>query len=509
MSTTKAVKQVNLNIEELKGFLTHIVNNNRFLQKSGKTPAAVEIQGESGIGKTSGVLQLANELGLNFVKLNLAQIEELGDLIGFPVREYQLCLPGTEAPKALTAPVAKAVPTTHKVKRMVKKMVKEMVTVMEEQEVDDFETKTVPKQILEGGKFVTKQIETKVPIKVKKEVPVEKMMEIEKDVEEEVEEPTSAPADHVHSTSMPSDSANCLWVDENAIEEYTKQKYTFTGLKRMSYCPPEWIADKQGGGILILDDWNRADIRFIQAVMELVDRQEYISWKLPQDWHIMLTANPDDGNYLVQSIDNAQRTRFISVNLKFEVAVWAKWAEEQGIDGRCINFMLMHPELITEKINPRSVTTFFNAISSIKDFSADLPLIQMIGEGSVGPEFALLFSSFINNRLDKLITPHDILLHDNESHVIGELRKAIGTGQDYRADIASILTTRTINYGLHYAETNTIYQKTIDRLIKLATDPDTLTDDLKYILVKKFLNGNKQKFQKMMTNQEIIKMSMK
>jgi MoxR-like ATPase len=491
---SKAVKQVNLNIEELKSFLTHIVNNNRFLQKSGKTPAAVEIQGESGLGKTSGVLQLANELSLNFVKLNLAQIEELGDLIGFPVREYQLCTPGNAVPVVASKKVKAIAAPAGPVKKMVKKMVDQEVTVMEEQEVEEFETKMVPKQILENGKFVTKQIETKVAVKVKKEVM-------------EAGSPAAA-IEESHSIANPS-SENCLWIDEHAIEEYLKQGYSFTGLKRMSYCPPEWIADKQGGGILILDDWNRADIRFIQAVMELVDRQEYISWKLPKDWHIMLTANPDDGNYLVQSIDNAQRTRFISVNLKFSVDVWAKWAEEQGIDGRCINFMLMHPELITEKINPRSVTTFFNAISSIKDFAADLPLIQMIGEGSVGPEFALLFSSFINNRLDKLITPHDILLHDNEMHVVSELRKAIGTGADYRADIASILTTRTINYGIHYAENNTIYQKTIDRLIKLATDPDTLTDDLKYILVKKFLNGNKQKFQKMMVHPEVIKMSMK
>jgi hypothetical protein len=499
-------KQVNLNIDELKTFLTHIVTNNRYLQESGKTPAAVEIQGDSGIGKTSGVLQLANELNLNFVKLNLAQIEELGDLVGFPVRQFQLCKPGT----AITTPVAEVTPKSPEmitVKKMVKKMVNQEVTVMEQQEVDDFKVTITKKQILEGGKFITKDIETKTPIKVTKEVPVQKMMDVEVEVEEEVSELMPVKATKKVAPVVSNDT--CLWVDEQAIEEYTKQGYSFTGQKRMSYCPPEWIADKQGGGILILDDWNRADIRFIQAVMELVDRQEYISWKLPKDWHIMLTANPDNGEYLVNSIDNAQRTRFISVNLKSDVDVWAKWAETHGIDGRCINFLLMHPELVSDKINPRSITTFFNAISSLKDFAAELPLIQMIGEGSVGPEFSQMFVMFINNRMDKLVTPKDILLHDNESHILGEMRKAIGTGNDYRADIASILTTRVINYGLHYAESNTIYQKTVDRLITLATNPDVLTDDLKYILVKKFLNGNKQKFQKMMTDPEVVKMSMK
>lgn len=513
---SKTVKQVNLNIDEVKTFLTHIINNNRHLQKNGKTPIAVEIQGESGIGKTSGVLQLTSEIGLNFVKLNLAQIEELGDLIGFPSRDYQLCPPSAVKPVEVVSTKPSPLPKTEQVMVSVKRIVKEkqmqIVTVMEEQEVDDFEIKLVPKQILEGGKFVTRQIETKVLCKVKKEVPVEKEMEVEVDVEIEEIQPQAVVTTNTHNIESAIETiggSECIWVDELAVKKYLDLGYSFTNKKRMSYCPPEWIADKQGGGILILDDWNRADIRFIQAVMELVDRQEYISWKLPKDWHIVLTANPDDGNYLVNTIDNAQRTRFISVNLKSDVTVWAKWAEKQGIDGRCINFLLMTPELVTDKVNPRSITNFFNSISSIADFSAELPLIQMIGEGSVGPEFSLLFTAFINNRLDKLISPHDILLHTNENHVIGELRKAIGTGQNYRADIASILTTRMINYGIHYAENHSITQNTIDRLIKLATDPDTLTDDLKYILVKKFLNGNKQKFQKMMVHPEVIKMSMK
>jgi hypothetical protein len=29
----------------------------------------------------------------------------------------------------------------------------------------------------------------------------------------------------------------------------------------------------------------------------------------------------------------------------------------------------------------------------------DLPLIQMIGEGSVGPDFSSMFTMFINNKL--------------------------------------------------------------------------------------------------------------
>ena len=491
--------QVSLNIDELKNFLNHIITNNRYLQERGKGPVAVEIVGESGIGKTSSVLQLANETGLNFVKLNLAQIEELGDLVGFPVRQFQLCKNEATAAspiKVKGAPKKKIVKVT--------KQVPQEKTVMEEREVEEFDITITKKQVLDKGKFVTKEIETKVPKMVKKEVPVIVTEMVDVEVEEEVM--VEGEEETVMNFSGGSD---CLWIDENAVEEYLKRGYEFTGQKRMSYCPPEWIADKQGGGILILDDWNRADIRFIQACMELVDRQEYISWKLPKDWHIILTANPEDGDYLVNTIDTAQRTRFISVNLKYDVDVWAKWAENSEIDGRCINFMLKHPELVNEKVNARSITNFFNSISSIKEFEKNLPLIEMIGEGSVGPEFSLLFTSFINNKLDKLLGPQDMLLHTNEDYIVKELKDIVGKGDDYRSDIASILTTRLINYTIHHAEKSGITQKEIDRLITLSTHEEIFTTDLKYHLVKKIVNADKIKFQKMLTNPEVLKMAMK
>ena len=88
------MNQVSLDSAEMKDFLQHIIDNNRYIQKDGKKPVATEIIGESGLGKTSVALQLAEENKLNLVKLNLAQIEELGDLVGFPVRQFQMCKEG-------------------------------------------------------------------------------------------------------------------------------------------------------------------------------------------------------------------------------------------------------------------------------------------------------------------------------------------------------------------------------------------------------------------------------
>jgi hypothetical protein len=392
------MNQVNLNIDELQDFVGHIIKNNRHLQSEGKKPVAIEVVGESGIGKTTSIMDMTQEHGLDFVKLNLAQIEELGDLVGFPIKQFQMW---TE----------------------------------------------------KNGKKIGK------------------------------------------------------WVDEVAVNDHSKLGFQTTGKSRMSYSAPEWIADKKAGGVLLLDDWNRADVRFIQACMELVDRQQYISWTLPKDWHIILTANPDNGDYMVNSVDSAQKTRYITANLKFDVDVWARWAEENGIDTRCINFLLMHPELVTQETNARSISTFFNSISSIKSFEDQLPLIQMIGEGSVGNEFASMFTTFINNKLDKLVTPKDIVL-GKEDVVLPQLAECIGTGDNYRADIASILATRIANFSVAYSKTDTVTPKMQERLIKLCTK-DYFTNDLKYLVVRTIFNGNKSKFNQMMMNPAIIKMTIK
>ena len=321
-------------------------------------------------GKTSAILQLGKELNMEVVKLNLSQIEELGDLVGFPVKE-----------------------------------------------------------------FLVKNQEGKQ-----------------------------------------------RWITEAQVPAAMKAGYTVAD-KRMSHAAPEWIQGKGEGGFLILDDYTRADHRFMQATMEILDRQEYVSWKLPKNWHVILTTNPDN-----------------------DVQVWAKWAEKANIDGRCINFMLMHPELVTQRVNPRSITTFFNGISSIPKFEDDLPLVQMIGEGSVGTDFSSMFTMFINNKLDKMISPEDLLTKD-EAYVKGALLSSVGEGDDFRADLSSVIATRVINYALTVAEKGSVPKAMIDRLAKVTTEFDGFTNDLRYYMVKEIVNGNKVKFSGLMADTNVVKMA--
>jgi hypothetical protein len=82
-----------------------------------------------------------------------------------------------------------------------------------------------------------------------------------------------------------------------------------------------------------------------------------------------------------------------------------------------------------------------------------------------------------------------------------------GKDDDYRADIASVVATRLVNYSLNFSTKHSVSQDMVDRLIVLSTKAEVFTEDLKYRLVKDIINGNKVKFTKLIMNQEVMKMA--
>lgn len=388
-----------LNSKELKETLTHIIKNNRVLQEDGLKPIAVSICGAAGLGKTSVVEQLTEELDIKYVEIiNLAQLDELGDLVGIPVKEYQMV-------------------------------------------------------IKQGEKTAGK------------------------------------------------------WVDEKVMESFAAQGWKANGQSRMSYSKPAWIAGKGENGVLILDDYTRAAPRFMQAVMEIIDKQRYISWELPKGWTIVLTENPDDGTYNVTDIDAAAKSRYITFDMRWEPEVWAEWAEQTLIDPRAINFTLLHGKDIirdnTPEINPRSLVKFYNSLRSIKDFDKNLPLIQNIGEGSVGPEITTMFTSFIHNKLDRMISPVDILDTTKSFDSVKEkIKMLIKEGTEYRADLAYVLTTRLINHMVHNVKDKEINGAFIERVKDLVVS-NCLGSDLKFVLAKKVINSS-NKYNVLMLEDDVV-----
>ena len=380
-----------MTLNEFKEVFSYLLDNNKQLEDKGLRPIAVGLEGPAGIGKTSVIEEIANERNMTLVKVQLAQLEEIGDLVGFPIKEYEVAW-------------------------------------------------------VENGQIKDKR-----------------------------------------------------WIPEIQTKNLDI-RLKLTGKVRMSYAPPAWLPTEENsnGVILFLDDYTRANSMFMQATMEIINSVNYISWKLPKYTSVVLSSNPDNGQFSVTSLDDAQKTRFINFNIKFNIEDWAKWAEESEIDGRAINFALYHGNEIFKKhnniqtVNSRSYTTFCKAISGLKDWNnpETLALILQISKGCFLNDkdniIGNLFTIFIANKLDRLIQPKD-MIELSWDILKPKMRNCVYDNDNFRPEIASILTIRFMNYILHLFDTKGGIKESVvyDRILDIVNNDEMLfSEDLIFHLVK-------------------------
>ena len=79
-----------MTLNEFKEVFSYLLDNNKHLEDSNLRPIAVGVEGEAGIGKTSLIEDIAKERGMTLCKVNLAQLEEIGDLVGMPMKECEV-----------------------------------------------------------------------------------------------------------------------------------------------------------------------------------------------------------------------------------------------------------------------------------------------------------------------------------------------------------------------------------------------------------------------------------
>lgn len=270
---------------------------------------------------------------------------------------------------------------------------------------------------------------------------------------------------------------------------------------RTVFKAPGWVPKEEGPGILLIDDVNRADDRILRGIMQLLQNYELVSWKLPQNWHIILTANPDGGDYSVTPMDEAMLTRMMHITLDFEVKEWARWAEAEGVDPRGISFVLTYPELVTgNRTTPRTLVQFFESTSELEDLAAHIDLIQILGASTLDPETVSAFVAYVNQNLAELVSPEAIFdAEDFEFEVYGPIKEVVQ--QDtLRVDILAALVTRVANYALRDStELSTDRIENLKRFIKI----DFLPNDLRLSLIQDLVSGNRPELTAILADTDI------
>lgn len=318
-----------------------------------------------------------------------------------------------------------------------------------------------------------------------------------------------------------------IWVSHDLLPSYLNSPcdtYEITEESRMTYATPAWLPKEENpnGTILLLDDFTRATSQFMQATMELINEGTYIGWSLPKYTNIILSSNPDNGMYNVTSLDSAAQSRFINFNVEFDIDLWAKWAEANNMEDRAINFALYYADELfktdgVSAINARNYTMFCNSISSINDWDKreNSAQILTIAKGCFNDEnnvLGKLFTLFIQNKLDKLISAKSLVTGDWAT-ISTEAKNSVYSNGSYRADIANVLSTRFINYAITQFETKGVKDSIIcDRLIDFANEHKNddnpakkeprpiFTNDILFAITKTLVSKYPAKTTKLMMN---------
>lgn len=310
----------------------------------------------------------------------------------------------------------------------------------------------------------------------------------------------------------------CKWIAPELIDSYSRAGWQISSETRMNYALPTWYKelDPTKPVILTLDDYSRAIPALLGATMELVYKQEYLSWRLPARSQIILTSNYDNADYNVNSLDPAQKSRFVSFDVKFDKKSWASWAEKSGIENRCINFMLLYAEELMNrdqgysKVNARNYTMFSNIIAGIPDWSTveSQALILQIASGCFLDDNDVvggLFTQFISNKLDKLIDP-ETLVTGGWAKVKNLLEDQLYDNDMYRADIANVITTRFINFADNWLANKNDVKVIIDRILEIIdNEKQLLSEDLLFTLVKTLRTKYDRQCQRLILNPKIAK----
>lgn len=418
-------------LKEAKKLINYAIDTNLKLEEEGKMPIAISLESSAGIGKTSLAREIAKDRGMNITIIRMAQLEEPGDLVGFPLKEYEC--------------------------QVARKVKAEDGTV---------KTQVMPKTV---------------------------------------------------------------WMNEKQLDSpVSGMMYRQTGKTRMSYAKPAWVPEYcESGNLVVLDDYVRGNPQLLQSCMDLILEQGYVSWTLPKKTSIILTNNPDDGSNNVNSLDEAQRTRFMNFEAEFSIDSWAQWAEKNNIDGRCINFvMTYYKELFSADgegnriCNPRSFVMFANMISGIKDWdNADsLAFISTIAKGCFkdeGNRFASMFTTFIRNKMHLMVQPKEMLL-DGWDTARAKIEKCVyddpSDPNSYRAEIASLLERRFVNYVNAWLDSDgkTPIKTVVDRILNFIDTTEKgglqlFNQDLFFHMIKSITAEHRSQTNKLLFEPKIAK----
>lgn len=161
---------------------------------------------------------------------------------------------------------------------------------------------------------------------------------------------------------------------------------------RTRYALPRFLP-RDGAGILMLEELNRAERYIQQPALQLLTARTLHEYVLPEGWVCFAAINPETGDYQVTPLDPALRARFLQVPVRADRAAWLAWAGQNEVHPAVIALARAH-EKIFESVPPRSFTYASHVLSSMSAVElADATLVRDVLSGYLPPVWVTALSA--------------------------------------------------------------------------------------------------------------------
>ncbi|EGT2203031.1 ATPase [Clostridioides difficile] len=262
--------------------------------------------------------------------------------------------------------------------------------------------------------------------------------------------------------------------------------------------------------LLFIDEINRCEHTVQQELMNLILNREINGYKLHDDVKILAAMNPSskygsDFDYQVVDMDAAQENRFVWLNMESDHTQWIKWAIDEGIERKVIEFISTFPEYL-HKINeddvratPRSYERVSKIYKVYKENNNSIPRAVFLNvvKGNVGKVIAEEFISFIESDSKPLISYEEVFLGESIDESIVERVKKESHTRLYLSAM-NILKDLELNIKNDKYESNHY----INRFIKFLK---MYPVDLMIGIMKDIRNSYTEVYKKAIENEEFVK----
>lgn len=166
---------------------------------------------------------------------------------------------------------------------------------------------------------------------------------------------------------------------------------------RTHYASPAELPTS-GRGVLMLEELNRAEIPVMQPALQLLSARRLHAYELPAGWICVAAINPEDGDYQVNRLDPALRSRFLQLSICADRDLWVDWAKQTNVHPVIVRVVETYPDAF-EQASPRSWTYASDLLHALRpeDFNRR-ELVRLVLRGYLPPAWALIVADALTKQ---------------------------------------------------------------------------------------------------------------